>query len=153
MNNSTLHLYFHHMEKPPVSIPALSFVICVMSFGVIGNVLVLMVYGHKLQRPSNYRSFVLMLAGIDMASCCIGMPGILVDMLNPLSSVYSDVTCKLFRLLTHEIVSASAMTHLLIGIERYRKICMSLKKQHHGDRKLFEWRLSSCQSSFPFPLT
>ena len=127
MNNSTIHLHLRHVKL--VSIPALSFVVTVMSLGVIGNGLVLMVYGHKLQRPSNYRSFVLMLAGIDMVSCCIGMPGILVDMLNPSSSVYSDVACKLFRLLTHGIVSASAMTHLLIGIERYRRICKPFKRQ------------------------
>ena len=128
MKNSSLHLHLHLEVRPPVSVPALTFVVIVMCLGVIGNGLVLMVYGGKIQKNSNYRSFVLTLAWIDMAACCLGMPSILVDMLRTFT-FYSDTACKLLKLISHAIVSASAMTHLLIGIERHRKICKPLKKQ------------------------
>ena len=129
MTNTTLHGHVHLGDTmPPVSAPVVAYVVSIMVCGVLGNGLVLLVYGRKIQKLSNYRSFVLMLAGIDMAQSCIGMPGILVDMLNAVT-FYSNTGCKLLRLMSHLILSASLMTHLLIGIERHRKICKPLKRQ------------------------
>ena len=123
----------HHIRVPDptshsVSIPVIVYVAILMVVGVFGNALVLIVYRCKIKKHSNYRLFVLMLATVDMTQSCIGMPGILVDMLRAYT-FYSNTACKLLRLVSHVVLSASSMTHMLIGIERYCKICKPLKKQ------------------------
>ena len=129
MANTTLHRHIHKGDtSAAVPAPVIAYVVIVMACGILGNGLVLLVYGRKIQKLSNYRSFVLMLAWVDMTQSCIGMPGILVDMLNYVT-FYSNTGCKLLRLVSHIIISASLMTHLLIGIERHRKICKPLKRQ------------------------
>ena len=129
MVNASHHQHIH-IGEASLTVPAavITYVTVVMVCGILGNGVVLLVYGCKVQKPSNYRSFVLMLAIVDIAQSCIGMPGILVDILN-YATFYSNIGCKLLRLLSHVIISASLMTHLLIGIERYRKICKPLKRQ------------------------
>ena len=104
------------------------FVCIVMIIGILGNGTVLLVYKLKIKNTSNYRLFVLTLAFLDVTASFAGMPGLIVDMLLPFQ-FYSSAACKLLRYGFHVISCASSMTHLLIGIERHRKICGLLQTQ------------------------
>ncbi|KAJ8321588.1 hypothetical protein KUTeg_000059, partial [Tegillarca granosa] len=78
------------------------FVATLMGFGVIGNAHVLYIYATKF-KPSNHRLYILCMASLDMATCCIGMPFILVDLNYPLM-FESVVICKSLRFLNYFMV-------------------------------------------------
>ena len=99
-----------------------------MTFGVLGNGIVLLVYSLKIRKSSNYRLYVLSLAVLDITACVTGIPGLMYDMLHPYT-FYSSIACKLHRYGYHVVACASSMTHFLIGIERHRKICKPLLTQ------------------------
>ena len=115
-------------EKVQLYIPTIVFIVIMMSLGIFGNSMVLFVYTFKIKRRSTYRLFVLMLATVDMTASCVGMPGLLANLLR-IFTFYSNSACKMLRYGYHVIISASSMTHLLIGLERHRKICRPLQKQ------------------------
>ena len=60
------------------------FVSIIMIIGIIGNLHVLYVYSFRI-KPSNYRIFILTLAVLDLLTCVIGMPFIIMDLRNPLT--------------------------------------------------------------------
>ena len=115
-------------EKVQRFTPAIVFIVIMMCLGIFGNSAVLFTYAFKIKRRSTYRLFVLMLAAVDMTASCAGMPGLLVH----LTRVYnfnSNSGCKLLQYGYSVVIMASALTHLLIGLERHRKICRPLRKQ------------------------
>ena len=104
------------------------YVSTVMAFGILGNGFVLIIYTSKIRKPSNYRLYVLTLAVLDIIACATGIPGLIFDMRHPYTFT-SHVGCKLLRYGYHVTCCASSMTHLLVGIERNRKICKPLRTQ------------------------
>lgn len=63
--------------------PTIVFLFILLPFGVVGNIVTILVYGLKY-RPSTFRVYLLTLAIVDLLSCFIGMPVELVDNLLPL---------------------------------------------------------------------
>ena len=104
------------------------YVSTVMAFGILGNGFVLIIYTSRIRKPSNYRLYVLTLAVLDIIACATGIPGLIYDMRHPYTFT-SHVGCKLLRYGYHVTCCASSMTHLLVGIERNRKICKPLRSQ------------------------
>ena len=104
------------------------YVSTVMTFGVLGNGIVLLIYTLKIRKPSNYRLYVMTLSVLDITACATGIPGLIFDMLHPYTFT-SSLGCKLLRYGYHVTACASSMTHLLVGIERNRKICKPLRTQ------------------------
>lgn len=102
-------------------------IMCVFSVvGVIGNGLVL--YGFTRAR-SKYTStiFILTLAGTDFATCLITIPATIAMELNSFK-MDSDILCKLYHFLTTSTISFSALTMVLIAIDRYFCICRPFMK-------------------------
>ncbi|KAK3598539.1 hypothetical protein CHS0354_005820 [Potamilus streckersoni] len=58
------------------------FVGILMLIGFVGNLHVLLIYSFRT-KPSNHRIFILCLGVLDMVTCSIGMPFILVDLRYP----------------------------------------------------------------------
>lgn len=92
------------------------FVTIIMTIGIIGNAHVLFVYTCRM-KPSNHRIFILTLAVLDMITCIIGMPFIIVDLRNPLT--FSMVSaCKVLRFINYFICASSAFLLTVIAVDR-----------------------------------
>ena len=95
--------------------------------GVIGNIHVLQIY--ILKKPaSNTRVYVCFLAIIDLLACGASMPFSIYNCLLPYM-FYNDFACKLGIFLNGFVTLGSAISLLVITIERYRKICTPFKPQ------------------------
>ena len=95
--------------------------------GLIGNTLILCVYT-KLYLHCNFRYFVLSLAIYDITSCVTTLPGEMFSEFNWYNYKY-DWHCKLKSYFNVFTVWGSAFTLLLLGYDRYRKICQPLNWQ------------------------
>lgn len=114
-------------KKARQRMPTIVFLCILIAFGVIGNIVVLVVYGLRY-RPSTFRSYILTLAVIDLLSCLIAMPVELVDNLYPLQ-FFSEEVCKGGRFLGHVFKIGSALIILVMAVGRFRKICRPFSKQ------------------------
>lgn len=103
------------------------FVALMMVVGVIGNAHVLYLFAFKFPK-SNHRIYILCLAVLDMITCSIGMPFVIVDLQNTLT-FESAIVCKLLRFLNYFNSGGSAFTLVVIAVDRYKKICHPLGKQ------------------------
>ncbi|KAL3866818.1 hypothetical protein ACJMK2_044081 [Sinanodonta woodiana] len=102
--------------------------------GLVGNLLVLIVF--QIRYPKgNFRNFVLCLSAIDTLSCLITIPGEVyiqyewfvfeVSWICSLKSYFNDFT-----------VYSSAVTLLLISVDRFFKTCKPFQKQFTPDLAL-----------------
>ncbi|KAK3578428.1 hypothetical protein CHS0354_035632 [Potamilus streckersoni] len=103
------------------------FVGILMLIGFVGNLHVLLIYSFRT-KPSNHRIFILCLGVLDMVTCSIGMPFILVDLRYPLM-FYATAVCKILRFVNYFMCASSALILLVIAADRYRMICIPLGKQ------------------------
>ena len=95
--------------------------------GLIGNILILCVYS-KLYLHCNFRYFVLSLAIYDLTSCLTTLPGEMYSEFNWYDYKYGWY-CKFKSFFNVFTVWGSAFTLLLLGYDRYRKICRPLDRQ------------------------
>ncbi|XP_052092304.1 growth hormone secretagogue receptor type 1-like [Mytilus californianus] len=114
-------------EEAKQYVGGIIFVTIIMIIGIIGNLHVLFVYTFRM-KPSNHRIFILSLAVLDMITCTVGMPFIIVDLRNPLTFTMISA-CKVLRFVNYFICISSALILTIIAIDRYRKICVPLGKQ------------------------
>ena len=95
--------------------------------GFLGNALILCVYA-KLYLHCNFRYFVLFLAVYDLTSCVTSLPGEIFSEFH-----WYDYTCnwhcKMKSYFNVFTVWGSAFTLLLLGFDRYRKVCSPLGRQ------------------------
>lgn len=97
------------------------------SFGIVGNILVIMVFRKRYSEPSPYRSLVTFLAFSDMFSSfgfvvrCIERTVFVFNQVGPLH-IY---ICKITRFVCYSNGLASVFLILALGIDRYRKLCAS----------------------------
>lgn len=103
------------------------FIILMMTLGIIGNLVVLVVYGFRM-KSSNHRTYILFLCGIDLSASTVAMPFAVVIFREPFNHATS-VFCKVYWFLNYFLASASALTLLVIAVERYRKVCVPFGRQ------------------------
>lgn len=103
------------------------FISVLMVTGLFGNLVVLWIYGRKFKR-SNYRTYTIWLAAIDLTNCCIGMPFLLVYHTHYVTFP-SLLLCKLGRFVLLYTGNASSLLLVVIGVDRYRRVCHPLKQQ------------------------
>ncbi|XP_041361630.1 neuromedin-U receptor 2-like [Gigantopelta aegis] len=108
-------------------LPVLVFLGALMIIGILGNGLVLYVHIAKF-KSSSTRNYVIALAILDLLSCCLGLPGEMVD-LRFSFTFYSDVLCRVMRVATTFASVASGITLVAVSIDRYCRICRPLKVQ------------------------
>ncbi|KAL4217891.1 hypothetical protein ACF0H5_022630 [Mactra antiquata] len=111
------------------------FFVIIMLVGIIGNVLVLIIYKTKFKR-SSARVYILSLALADLSVCVIGLPYHILDLTYILTYKYVN-TCKVLSFFIGACTISSIFILLVVGLDRYLKVCRPLKKQiiDFGDRK------------------
>ena len=127
MGDDVITLEELNAEEAAVYVGGVVFVSILMVLGIIGNLHVIFVYGFRM-KPSNHRIFILCLGVLDLTTCCIGMPFVLVDLRKPFT-FFMVPACKILRFINYFMCTASAWTLLVIAVDRYRKICVPLGKQ------------------------
>ena len=105
-----------NIEEAKQYIGGIVFVTIMMVMGIIGNVHVIFVYAFK-RKHSNHRIFILVLAVLDLITCSIAMPFIIVNLRNPLTFTMVSA-CKVFRFINYFLCSSSALVLLVIAVER-----------------------------------
>lgn len=116
-------------------IPTLVFLGTVMLIGLVGNMCVVLVYTLKLKK-SSARVYIMSLALADMSVCLFGILYHFYDLTHSLT-YESVITCKLLSFIISVCILSSIFILLVVGLDRYLKVCRPLKKQivDFGDRK------------------
>lgn len=97
--------------------------------GVVGNILVLLVYSlGREYRNNNFRIFVICLAVIDLLTSAFLLPAEMIKHRN-FFSFENLAMCKIKCMLNVWAGCAAALTLLIISVDRFRKVCQPLKKQ------------------------
>ncbi|KAK3087093.1 hypothetical protein FSP39_001559 [Pinctada imbricata] len=108
-------------------IPVIVYICLLIVIGLLGNPLVIYFYGIK-QKPSPSFMYVISLAVFDLITCAIVMPMELVIVVK-FYTFDSPACCKTIRFFSYFSTIASALTLMLISVDRYRKICKPLDYQ------------------------
>ncbi|KAL3857404.1 hypothetical protein ACJMK2_012079 [Sinanodonta woodiana] len=119
---SNLTLYDLNGDKVKMNIGALVFIGILMILGLLGNINTIFIYLNRY-KPSNYRTFILCLAIVDLATCCFSMPVSLIILRFPLMFPY-DKACQGFYFFTLSMCIGSSLILVTIAADRYRKICV-----------------------------
>ena len=91
-------LYDINKEKRSVAMPSIVFLCTMVVLGLVGNVLVVYVFGFKMRSATTYRLLILSLAMYDLTACVVGMPGLVVEM-QTTYTFYTGVACKVLFIL------------------------------------------------------
>lgn len=125
VNQTTLEVL--NNQRFQVLIPAFIFVIIFMVIGLLGNGMVLYIYGWRLKN-SSIHVLLFLLACFDMICCLIGLPLEMVDIC--LNLIYpSRHLCKLKSFIIFYCCNASVLTLLAICVLRYYKVCRFNKRE------------------------
>ncbi|GFO09677.1 cholecystokinin receptor [Plakobranchus ocellatus] len=109
--------------------PAIFFLGVLMVVGIVGNIAVLYVYTFRMHgRGGTVTRFIQALAVFDLLSCCLAIPGEIMDMKNNYTFGRSPM-CKLVRTMNLFCTLSSGITLIVVAIDRYKRICLPLKRQ------------------------
>ncbi|OWF46144.1 cholecystokinin receptor type A-like [Mizuhopecten yessoensis] len=96
--------------------------------GLFGNLLVIYVYSFKLKTKRDNRFFIPFLAIFDLLACAIGASFAMSLNILPLI-YYGDTLCKTLWFLSEATTIASSLLLLVIGLQRYLKVCRPFEAQ------------------------
>ena len=125
MDSDIEEFNFHYVN---VFIPNIVWSLICLVIGIVGNVIIILVYIFKMKNYSEERYFIPILALFDL--CAI----IFTTVYSILDYVYfvnfqSSIICKLIIFSTYTWTAISSHTLLVIGVQRYLKICKPLRPQ------------------------
>lgn len=134
-NNSEVSIEVLNHQDSARYIYTLVFFVTVMLIGIVGNILVIVVYKTKLKR-SYARVYIISLALADLSVCLVGIPYHVLDLTFTVNYP-NAVACKLLSFLIGACTLSSIMILLVVGLDRFLKVCRPLKRQiiDFGDRK------------------
>ncbi|VDI64925.1 Hypothetical predicted protein [Mytilus galloprovincialis] len=115
----------NHLAR--ILIPAAVYLCIILVCGVIGNVMVLLVYGFRIKKTT-YAILILILAGLDLMTCLFGVPYHILSVVYPLMFVWTGF-CKCVSFVLHFATISSAFIVNVIAYDRYRKICKPFQRQ------------------------
>lgn len=118
--------------------------------GTTGNAHAICVYFLRY-KPSNYRTFVVWLAAIDLIACCLSIPFELFD-IRFSSTFTADGACRFFRYLNHFVSICSGSLLGVIAVDRFRKACRPFGRQLEGNGAMIACMVTvgvSAVASFP----
>lgn len=107
--------------------PLLFYMSLIGLFGIPGNAFVIYVFRNSC-RNSNSHLFFVWLAIIDLFNCSLILPFEFVNVVNQYTYDY-DWLCKMTIFFTIWPTVTSGLTLAIISIDRFRKVCRSLKWQ------------------------
>ncbi|KAL3858549.1 hypothetical protein ACJMK2_013134 [Sinanodonta woodiana] len=114
-------------KKVLQNIGGIIFVSILTIIGIGGNSIVIFVYLRKY-KSSTHRTFIVTLAIIDLVTCCVPMPFVLVTLRYPFMFQSNEV-CIGFKFVSYLMCIGSSIILLTIAAERYRKICVPHGRQ------------------------
>ncbi|CAC5403363.1 unnamed protein product [Mytilus coruscus] len=115
----------NHLAR--ILIPSAVYLCILFVSGVIGNVMVLLVYGFRIKKTA-YAILILILAALDLTTCLFGVPYHILSVVYPLMFVWNGF-CKIVSFLLHFATISSAFIVNVIAYDRYRKICKPFQRQ------------------------
>lgn len=107
---------------------ALEIVIIVLYIvlGLVGNITIICVYyGSYREKTKEYKHFIIILAVIDLVSCCL----FAILKFSSFLDLNTDLLCKILPYSCHTAASLSALVVTLIGHQRFNLICRPLQQQ------------------------
>lgn len=111
-------------DRAMTYLPVILFLIVIMIFGILGNLLVLYIYcSDSKRKPAN--NFIITMAMFDLLACGIAIPLDIYDMRFHYT-FFNPWACKAFRYSESAFTNASSFILILIAIDRYLKICKPL---------------------------
>ncbi|XP_045182210.2 cholecystokinin receptor type A-like [Mercenaria mercenaria] len=122
-------------EERSKHFPLTVLLVIIMVIGIVGNTLVLIIYKRKFTR-SSARSYILSLAIADLSVCLVGIPYHVLDLTLILTYTHINL-CKVLSFFIGACTLSSVFILLVVGLDRYFKVCRPLKRQirDFGDRK------------------
>ncbi|CAE1285780.1 NPFFR2 [Acanthosepion pharaonis] len=122
-NNSRIYtLEELNAKKASFASASTIYMAILMVVGMIGNSLVLYVYGKRF-RSSSTNSFILALSTFDIINCAIGMPTEIVDDQLPLMFSW-EFGCKVLRFISFFSSGGSCFTLVIIALDRFQRVCL-----------------------------
>ncbi|KAL3858428.1 hypothetical protein ACJMK2_013019 [Sinanodonta woodiana] len=121
-DNQDFQLEQLEKEKVLQNIGGIIFVSLLMILGIGGNSVAIFVYLRKYKQ-SLYRTFIVSLAIVDLATCCVPMMFIILKLRYPIH-LFGSWACKMLAFLIYSMCIGSSMILVTIAGERYRKICV-----------------------------
>ena len=109
-----------------ILLPDTIFLVAYLWIGIIGNSTVLYIYVSRIRCESRF--FIPVLSAVDLVAVIVTCPFSMS--INLLSVRFdSDIACKVMWFFAMGTVVLSALTLLIIAVDRYRKICKPFGKQ------------------------
>ncbi|XP_060064852.1 neuropeptide FF receptor 2-like [Ylistrum balloti] len=112
-------------------------------FGVLGNAIVIYIYSFRLRVKLDDKFFILVLAVMDVIVCVTGPTFCLMRNIFP---VYMDMdlVCKMSWFFTRNLNGASGLLILVIGLQRFLKVCRPFGRQMTKKYKIIALILTIC---------
>lgn len=125
-NIGDLHQWNSDVSKPLIP---LDVILCLyILLGVIGNAIVVFIYGFRLKIGMDDRFFILVLGILDTIVCCANPAFSLWRNLVPVNSK-GNVACKLAWFSTRTVSTTSGLLILIIAFQRFLKVCRPFGRQ------------------------
>ena len=119
-------LYQLSHDKAIELIPVMVYVCVLMVTGLVGNVLVCIFYGYKTKVTPTTR--LIFAVGVLDTLMCISMPKSVVELVMSYK-ITNSVLCKCHYVFNQSVAVSSGLILLVIGVFRYRLICLPYQKQ------------------------
>ncbi|ESO85989.1 hypothetical protein LOTGIDRAFT_235583 [Lottia gigantea] len=121
------YLQYLEYENAKLMIPTLVYIGTLISTGLFGNTLVILVYYFRF-KPSTTRIFIISLAVFDLMNNTMAQPGEIFDILYAYRFTNNHL-CKLKRFFNYFTTFSSVFSLTVVAVDRQRKICHAVKKQ------------------------
>ncbi|XP_060064829.1 cholecystokinin receptor type A-like [Ylistrum balloti] len=123
MNETLAESVLHWNSELSKSLIFLDVILCVyILLGVVGNVVVVFIYGFRLKIGMDDRFFILVLGILDTVVCCANPAFSLWRNLAPVNS-RGNIICKVAWFCTRTISTTSGLLILIIALQRFLKVC------------------------------
>nr|KAG5698600.1 hypothetical protein BaRGS_027111 [Batillaria attramentaria] len=115
-------------KKAMARLPTIIYLVILMIVGVVGNSMVFFVYYRRF-KPSATRTFVLAMSVFDLGSNIVAIPNEIYD-LHVKYTFDNRGLCRVMRFSNMFLALVSGFILVAVALDRYRKICRPLHKQH-----------------------
>lgn len=107
--------------------PAFIFLGFLTIIGLFGNLLVIYVFGYRMKKQK-VQHFIMLLAVYDILCCLFGLPLKMLELWMPITYPAGPL-CKIENAVICFVCVSSAITLLVISVDRYKKVCHPTKSQ------------------------
>ncbi|KAL3858401.1 hypothetical protein ACJMK2_012992 [Sinanodonta woodiana] len=126
-DNQDLQIEILNNEKALQNIGGIIFVSLMLLAGISGNSIAMFVYLRKF-KPSTHRTFIVTLEILDLVTCYVLMPIVVLALRYPIMRENIG-SCKVLYFVLYFMAIGSSIILVTIAAERYRKICVPHGRQ------------------------